>query len=128
MHIIIGMPLHIIMHGIPICIICIIISQRCFIISICEASIGIILHIMPSLVISTVMRHIMGIIICMPIPIIMGFIIPIIIGFIIPGIIPPIIGMGIGIGIAAFIIGSSPALVVGAILDGRIERATTLPR
>src|SRR5687768_5951198 len=117
------MPLHIIMHGIPICIICIIISQRCFIISICEASIGIILHIMPSLVISTVMRHIMGAIIPMPIPIIMGFIIPIIMGFIMPGIMPgimppiigiiiwgimpPIIGMGIGIGIAAFIIGSS---------------------
>ena len=57
------MPPHIIMHGMPIAIMDIIALQRSRIMSICEASIGIILHIMPSLVISQVMRHIMGIII-----------------------------------------------------------------
>ena len=55
------------MHGIPACIIDIMAEQRSFIMSICAASIGIILHIMPSLVISQVILHIMGGIIIWPI-------------------------------------------------------------
>jgi hypothetical protein len=91
---IIGMPLHIIMHGIPMLIMDIIISQQFFIMSICEASIGVILQTMPSLVISQLMRQvIMGI----GIPPIIG-IMPFIIG------IPPIIGIMPFIGIP-FIIG-----------------------
>ena len=54
------MPPHIIMQGAPACIMDIIEEQRSFIMSICEASIGIILHIMPSLVISQVILHIIG--------------------------------------------------------------------
>jgi hypothetical protein len=83
-HIIIGMPPHDIMAGIPIDIIPFIMSQQAFIISSCEASMGVILQTMPSGVISHVMRAIiMG---RMP-PIIMGIPIipPIIMGFIIIG-------------------------------------------
>ncbi len=96
MPIIMGMPLHIIIIGIPMDIMEFIASQQSFIISMEPCSVGIILHIMPSLVISQVIRHIigmrMGIIIGImpPIPIIMGFI-PIM-PFIM-GIIPPIIGI-----------------------------------
>jgi hypothetical protein len=116
----IGMPLLVRVIGIPIAIIEFSVSQQSFIISICEESIGIIRHTMPSLAISQFIfpiigpRIIMGIIIGvpiigigmpippiidigMPIPPIMGIGMPIpIIGIpcpIIPGIIPPIIGM-----------------------------------
>lgn len=95
------MPLHIIMHGIPMCIMLFIISQRDFIISICDMSIGIILHVMPSLVISQVILHIIGI---MPMPII-GIIIgmPFIMLPIIGIMLPPIIGI-------MFIIGFIPII------------------
>jgi len=55
------MPPHIIMHGMPACIMDIIALQRSRIMSICAASIGIILQTMPSLVISQVMRQVMGV-------------------------------------------------------------------
>src|SRR5215216_6724903 len=58
--VIMGMPLHIIVIGIPIAIIEFIASQHSFIISICEASIGIIRHTMPSLLISQFIRAIIG--------------------------------------------------------------------
>jgi hypothetical protein len=61
-----GIPPHIIMHGMPAAIMDIIAVQRSFIISICDASIGMTLHVMPSLVISQVIRHIMGCIGIMP--------------------------------------------------------------
>ena len=78
--IIIGMPPHIIMHGMPAVIIDCIVAMRSFIMSICAMSIGIIFMTMPSLDISHVILHIIG----MPMPII--GIMPII-GFI------PIIGI-----------------------------------
>ena len=101
MHIMVGIPPHIIMAGMPMAIMPLIISQQPFIISICAGSIGIILQTMPSLVISMVIRHIMG-----RMPIIMGMgigimpgigLIPFIMEPIMPGI---IIGMGIVIGMA----------------------------
>ncbi|OJH41135.1 hypothetical protein BON30_09595 [Cystobacter ferrugineus] len=81
--IIMGMPLHIIIIGIPMAIMEFIASQQSFIMSICDGSMGIIRHIMPSLPISIVIRHIIGM------RIIMGIIIgmPPIIGFM------PIIGI-----------------------------------
>lgn len=115
--IIIGIPPHIIMHGMPMFIMDIIICMRSFIMSICDMSIGIILQTMPSLPISIVILHIIGmfimpmgfmpiigIIIGMPMPII-GFIMPFIIGimFIIGFIMPPIIGI-------MFIIGFMPIM------------------
>ena len=106
------MPPHIIMHGIPDCII----VMRSFIISICDASIGMTFIIMPSFVISQLILHIIGIIMPMPIMCIMGFIIPIIciIGFIIIGIIGIIIGMGDCMPIIGFmpvIIGFIPFII-----------------
>jgi hypothetical protein len=105
MHIIMGIPpiMHII--GMPICMPRIIISQRSFIISIMEGSMGTHFIVMPSLPISIVSLHIMGIGIgIMPgIPIIIWGIIgmPIICGIIICGIIiefmPGIIGLMPGI-------------------------------
>ncbi|WP_434389005.1 hypothetical protein [Melittangium boletus] len=92
-HIIMGMPLHIIIIGIPMAIMEFIASQQSFIISICAASMGIMRHIMPSLPISHVIFAIMGMRIIMGI--IMGM--PPIMGFIpimgMPPIMPPIIGM-----------------------------------
>jgi len=120
MHAIIGMPFIVIIMGMPAFIMDIIISQQLFIMSICEASMGIILQTMPSLPISQTMRQVIMGIIGMPpvigiIPFIIGMppiigIIPFIIGmppimpFII-GIIPFIIGMPFIIGIIPFIIG-----------------------
>src|ERR1051326_4892567 len=129
------MPPHIIMQGIPACIIDIIISQRPFIISIWAGSIGIILQTIPSLPISQVILHIIGImpmpiigiIIGMPMPMcIMGFMpIPIIMGFIIIGFIPmwpmwPIIGF---IGIWWFIIGIGIAFIMVAASYGHAGSA-----
>ncbi|ATB32177.1 hypothetical protein MEBOL_005653 [Melittangium boletus DSM 14713] len=92
-----GMPLHIIIIGIPMAIMEFIASQQSFIISICPASMGIIRQIIPSLPISHVIRLIMGMRIIMGIimgiPPIMGFMpiigMPPIMGFM------PIIGMPI---------------------------------
>ena len=131
--IIIGMPPHIIMHGMPMFIMDCIMVMRSFIMSICAMSIGIIFIIMPSLVISQVMRHIIGaimpfmpfmpiigigIIIGMPMPIIgfmpiMGFII----GFIMPimfimGFMPIMFIMGF---IIPFIIPCGIAFIIGFI-------------
>lgn len=61
MHIIIGMPPHDIMAGIPIAIIAFIALQRSVIMSMPDASIGVIVQTMPSLDISHVRRHIIGI-------------------------------------------------------------------
>lgn len=99
--IIIGMPPHIIMAGIPIDIIEFMASQRCCIIGIIDGSIGIIFIIMPSFVISQDTLHCIGIIIPPIIGIIMG-IMPGIIPFMpimpfIIGIIGIIVGIGIGI-------------------------------
>jgi hypothetical protein len=94
---IIGMPPHIIMTGIPIDMHLVMLSQHSFIISMVIPSIGIILHIMPSLVISMVMRHIIG---------------------------APIIGIGIGMGIiigtGIIIIGIMPG-IDEPIIDGIME-------
>jgi len=114
--IIIGIPLHDIMHGMPIAIMAFMALQRSVIMPIPEPSMGIILTTMPSLVISQVIRHIIGIaIIGMP-P--MG---------IIPGIIPFIIGMlpigimpGIIPGIIPFIIGMPPIGIMPGIIPGII--------
>jgi hypothetical protein len=89
MHIIIGIPPHIITHGMPELIIRIIVSQRSRSISICAGSIGMIRQVMPSLLISqTILQVIIGIAGIMPI---IGFIMGIGMGIII-GIMPPIIG------------------------------------
>ena len=69
-HIIIGMPLQVIMHGIPQFIIDCIMSQQSFIMSIDMPSAGVIMHSMPSAVMSQVMWHIIG-----DMPIIMGIVI-----------------------------------------------------
>ncbi|MBX3189544.1 MAG: hypothetical protein KF819_21140 [Labilithrix sp.] len=68
MHIIIGMPPHIIIMGAPMAIIAFMASQRSFMRDIIDASVGVIFTVMPSLVISHVIVHIIGI---MP-PIIIG--------------------------------------------------------
>src|SRR5688572_21856627 len=97
MHIIIGMPPHIIIIGAPMAIIELMASQRSFMRGIIDASVGIIFIIMPSFVISQDILHIIGII--MPF-IIIGIIMPFIIIGIMPfiiGIMPFIIGMGMGI-------------------------------
>jgi hypothetical protein len=59
-HIIIGMPLQVIMQGMPQSIIDCIMSQQSFIMSIDMPSAGIIMHSMPCAVMSQVMWHIMG--------------------------------------------------------------------
>lgn len=83
-----GMPLHIIITGIPMAIMELIASQESFISSMEPASTGITRQIIPSLPISHVIRAIIG----MRMGIIMGIIPPMpIIG--IMGIIPPIIGI-----------------------------------
>jgi len=100
MHIIIGMPPHIIIIGAPIAIIELIASQRSFMRGIIDASTGIIFMTMPSFVISQDILHIIGAIPPPIMGIIMGIIMPFIIGMfmfgmpIIMGIIPPPI-MGI---------------------------------
>jgi hypothetical protein len=111
MHIIIGMPPHIIITGAPMAIMEFMASQRSFMRDIIAGSVGIIFIIMPSFVISQDIVHIIGV---TP-PIIMGIIMPIpicpgIMPFII-GIMPPIIGiMPIPIwpGIMPFIVGIIP--------------------
>ena len=81
MPIIIGIPPHIIMQGMPAAIIRVMASQRSFIMSIDMPSAGIILQTMPSFPISKDIRHIIAAPGIMPMPIM-----PIICG-IIPGII-----------------------------------------
>ncbi|XXR36551.1 hypothetical protein WME90_37515 [Sorangium sp. So ce375] len=90
-HIIMGIPPHIIIMGIPADIIFVMASQRSFSMSIDMPSGGIILQIIPSLVISHDILHIIG----MPMPIMLG-IMPIM-----PGIMPimGVIGMPIMPGI-----------------------------
>ncbi|WP_437875643.1 hypothetical protein [Sorangium sp. So ce513] len=95
-HIIMGMPPHIIIIGIPAAIIFVIISQRSLSVSIDMPSGGIILQVIPSLVISQDILHIIG----MPMPIMPGImpIMPGIIGMpmpIMPGIMPMPIMLGI---------------------------------
>lgn len=104
MHIIIGMPLHIIIIGAPMAIIDCMASQRSFMRGIIEASVGIIFMTMPSFVISQDILQFIGIII-MPF-IIIGImpIMPFIIG-IMPPIMPFIIGMPIMPIMLPFIIG-----------------------
>jgi hypothetical protein len=103
------------MHGTPMAIIAFMALQRSCIIAIPDASIGFIVQVIPSFVISQVIRHIIGIaIIGMPMPIPIAGMAPPIIGMlpiigimpgmppIIPGIPPIIPGMP---GIIPFIIG-----------------------
>ena len=139
MHIIIGMPPHIIIIGAPMAIIDCMASQRSFMRGIIDASVGIIFIIMPSLVISQVILHIIGI---MPMPII-GIIIGMPIWFIIIGFMPIIdimgimfiigfmpiigfmlfiIGIGIGIGIAFIMVRASYAGLRSAQALGRHAR------
>jgi hypothetical protein len=115
MHIIMGMPPHIIIMGIPADIMRAIASQRSFIMSIEVSPSGIILQVMPSFVISQDIRHIMGIMFMpimpgiMPMPIMPGIIMPgimfmpIMPGIIMPGI--PIMFIGIMLGIIMGIMG-----------------------
>jgi hypothetical protein len=101
MHIIMGMPPHIIIMGIPADIMRAIASQRSFIMSIEVSPSGIILQVMPSFVISQDIRHIMGI---MFMPIMPGIMpMPIMPGIIMPGI--PIMFIGIMLGIIMGIMG-----------------------
>jgi len=99
MHIIIGMPPHIIIIGAPMAIIDCMASQRSFMRGIIDESVGIIFIIMPSFVISQDILHIIGI---MP---------PIIIGIIMP--MPPIMPF---IGIMPFIIGIMPMPIIWGII------------
>jgi hypothetical protein len=126
------------MQGMPMAIMALMAFMRSVIMAMPDASMGIIFMDIPSLVISIVIRHIMGIAIIgigimpgMPImPFIIGMppiipgIIPFIIGMppIIPGIIPliigipiPFIGMGIGI-IMGIGIGMPPAWLMPLIM------------
>jgi hypothetical protein len=61
MHIIIGMPPHVIIMGAPIAIIALIASQRSVMRDIIAGSVGIIFIVMPSFVISQDILHIIGI-------------------------------------------------------------------
>jgi hypothetical protein len=97
MHIIIGMPPQTIIIGVPIAIMAFMALHRSAITSMPMPSMGMSLHVIPSLVISSVQRAIIGI------GIIMGMPIPCIIAPIEPpmGIMPAPMGMPIGIGIMA---------------------------
>src|SRR5690349_18365428 len=109
MHIIIGMPPHIIIIGAPIAIIAFMASQRSAMRGIIDGSIGIILMTMPSFVISQDIRQDIGI---MPPPII-----GIIIGIIMPEpIMPPIIGFIIGFIIMGIIPPMPPPIMPGPII------------
>ena len=86
------MPPHIIIVGAPMAIIAFMASQRSFMRGIIDASIGVIFIIMPSFVISQDILHIIGIMLPAIMGIIIGIIMPFIIGIMpfIIGIIPPI--------------------------------------
>jgi hypothetical protein len=135
--IIIGMPPHIIITGMPIAIMLIMRLQQSMNMSFDMPSMGIIRQFMPSGVMSQLMRHIIGAGI-MPIigimPPIIGFIIgmsdimgmPDIMGIgimppVIDGIMPPLIGMGMGI-IPVIIIVSIPLSDSGRPPDRRSGR------
>jgi len=120
MHVTIGIPPIIISMGIPMLIIFIIASQRSRIISIVTPSAGIILQTMPSLPISMVMRHPIGV----PVPDIMFGIMPgiIIPGIIMLGIIPGIIMLGI---IPDIMFGIIPDIMFGIIMFGIIPGIIT---
>jgi hypothetical protein len=130
MHIIIGMPPHIIIIGAPMAIIELIASQRSFMRAIIEESVGIIFMTMPSFVISQDILHIIGV---MPL-IIMGIIIPMPMPFIIGimpgiiGIIMPFIGIMLFIGIICpFIMGIDMAFMessIAGLLSGGMRRGT----
>jgi hypothetical protein len=137
MHIIIGMPPHIIIIGAPMAIIEFMASQRSFIFDIIEASAGIIFIIMPSFVISQDILHIIGIMPLIIIGIIIGIMfmpfmpimppMPIMAGFI--GIIIGIMFMPpfmfdipfIGI-IWPFIIGIDIAFMTSSMVTSRVVR------
>ena len=146
MHIIIGMPLHIIIIGAPMAIIDCMASQRSFMRGIIEASVGIIFMTMPSFVISQDILQFIGIIIMpfiiigiMPImPFIIGimpipFIMPIICGIIMPFIIGIMFGIMLFIGIMLFM-GIEPIpFIIGIALFmvssmGSFRPRTVLPK
>ena len=145
MHIIIGMPLHIIIIGAPMAIIDCMASQRSFMRGIIEASVGIIFMTMPSFVISQDILQFIGIIIMpfiimgiMPImPFIgimpMPFIMPIICGIIMPFIIGIMFGIMLFIGIMLFM-GIEPIpFIIGIALFmvssmGSFRPRTVLPK
>lgn len=114
------MPLHDIMHGIPIAIIAFVALQRSCIIAMPEPSMGRMVQTMPSFVISNVIRHIIGIaIIGMPMPIMPMPDMPPIIGMppIMPGIIgipaPPIAIMGFIMPMPFIAIGMGIGIIIG---------------
>jgi hypothetical protein len=119
---IIGIPLHIIVIGMPIAIIVVMRSHIAFIMSMVMPAVGIILQTMPSAVISQVIaQHGVGIIIgiIMPLfiigivmPFIMGIIMPFIIGMVIPFIIGICIGI-VAVGICIAVIMVVPLLPCG---------------
>jgi hypothetical protein len=116
-------PPHVMAIGMPACIMVIMRLQASMNISADMPSMGITRQVMPSPVISQVMRHIIGIII-MPgiiaigMPAIIGFIMPGIIGLIMPGIMPPVIGMPAIIGI-----GIIPVIIID-LLRARLDRCS----
>lgn len=113
MHIIIGMPLQLIIMGMPMPIMVIMRVQHSFIMSMVMPAMGFMVQTMPSAVISQVMVQVItGIIIgIMPfMPPIMG-IIPFIMGICIMGIMPPIMVMGIW-----FIIGMVVGICMAVIM------------
>ena len=146
MHIIIGMPLHIIIIGAPMAIIDCMASQRSFMRGIIEASVGIIFMTMPSFVISQDILQFIGIIIMpfiiigiMPImPFIIGimpmpFIMPIICGIIMPFIIGIMFGIMLFIGIMLFMgIEPMPFIIGIAVFMvssmGKLSARTVLPK
>jgi len=111
---IIGIPLHIIIIGMPIVIIVVMRSHIAFIMSMVMPAVGIILQTMPSAVISQVIaQHGVGIIIGIIMPLfIIGMVIPFIMGMVIPFIIGIVIPFIIGMGMP-FIIGIVMPFIIG---------------
>jgi len=119
---IIGIPLHIIVIGMPIAIIAVMRSHIAFIMSMVMPAVGIILQTMPSAVISQVIaQHGVGIIIgiIMPLfiigicmPFIMGIVMPFIIGIIMPFIIGMVIPFIIGICMGIVAVGICIAVIM----------------
>jgi len=111
---IIGIPLHIIVIGMPIVIIVVMRSHIAFIMSMVMPAVGIILQTMPSAVISQVIaQHGVGIIIGIIMPLfIIGMVMPFIIGIIIPFIMGMVMPFIIGICIGIVLVGICIAVIM----------------
>ncbi|WP_155804457.1 hypothetical protein [Magnetospirillum fulvum] len=125
---IIGIPLHIIVIGMPIAIIVVMRSHIAFIMSMVMPAVGIILQTMPSAVISQVIvQHGVGIIIGIIMPLfIIGMVMPFIIGIVMPFIMGMVIPFIIGI-IMPFIIGICIGIVAVGICIAVIMVVPLLP-